>query len=325
MEEIMKYILTALIITALGISCDMTGIIEDRGSLNLLINDSASRSLVPEISMDADSYQISGLGPDDNVLNLITSQTQNIIDELLTGDWFIVVEALNSDGDIIGHGSGNIAVQGGTTVSAHISVTPLEGFGTMGLTVFWNTEDVADPVISARLIPTSGSDITVSFGSITTETTLSTATSDTSLATGYYTLVIQLLDSDTIIMGSVEAVRIIADQTSSGSFDFTEVNSIGGTIDIEIDVDMENPIELNLTGTEETLTEGSSMSVTVSAPSETTSIAYQWYINGSSEGSGSTVSIGSTLSQGYYRLDVIAISADGNRSGSTNHTFTVTN
>jgi hypothetical protein len=289
--------------------------------MNISINEESSRTLAPQISMDADSYQISGVGPDGSIIDLLSTEKQNLVEDLTIGDWFIVIEALNADGTIIGYGSGTVTVSGGETVTAYIAVTPLEGTGTLDLSVTWETADVVNPVVSAKLITDSGAETILAFSSSAS----GSSSCSTTISTGYYTLILQLLDTETVVMGSVETVRIVADQTTYGTFDFTEVNSIGGTIDIEIDVDMENPIEVSLSGTVETLPMGSSMSITASAPLETISVSYFWYVNGSSAGIGSTQSIGSTLSPGIYRLDVIALNSDGSRSGSQNHTFTVTN
>jgi len=314
----MKYIITALIITALGISCDMPE--TTVGSMNLSINNVDGRSLLPDISMDADSYSITGMGPGDNTFTLDTSAEQNLVEDLSPGDWNISIDALNLNGLIIGQGSGSVTVVRGETTAVNITVTPLSGTGMIDLGVLWDTADLANPVISARLVPYTGTEIIPVF----TESVPGSSNSSTTVGSGYYTLILQLLDTDEIVMGAVETVRIAAEQITSGSFDFTEVNSIGGSIDIGIDVDLDNPIEVSLAGTLDTMVMGSSMSVTASAPLETESINYFWYVNGSPSGTGSIVTIGSSLNPGVYRLDVIAIMADGSRSGSTNHTFTVT-
>lgn len=313
----MKPTLTVLLIIVLGTSCHIPDLTV--GSMNLSINNVNSRTLAPDIIMDAHSFQIHGDGPDGETFNLVTSQEQNLIQDLKTGDWNISIEALNPDGLIIGSGSGAVTVPGGETVAANIVVTPLDGTGALDLTVSWDTADVVNPIVSAKLIPVAGDDIPLTFA----ETVPGTSNSTITVSTGYYTLILQLLDTDTVVMGAVETVRIAADQTTYGSFDFTEVNGIGGTIDIIIDVDLDNPIEVTLTGTLDTLVMGSSMSVTASAPLETVSIDYTWFINGSLAGNGAALDLGSTLNPGIYRLDVIAQTADGSRSGSVNHTFTV--
>ncbi len=315
----MKYILTALIIIALGISCDMPDTTTE-GSINLSINNVDGRSLLPVFDMDADSYVIEGIGPSSSSFTLNTASVSNLIEELYPGDWTISIDALNVNSQVIGQGSGAVSVSRGETSSVNIIVKPLDGTGPLDLTVLWDINDIADPVVSARLIPYSGSEISPLF----TETAGGISSSLTTLDAGYYTLILQLFETDTVVMGAVETVRIVAEQTTAGTFDFTEVNSVGGTIDIGIDVDLDNPIEVSLTGIVDTMVMGSSMIVTASAPLETETISYMWYVNGSSAGSGATVTVGSTFDPGIYRLDVIALATDGSRSGSSNHNFTIT-
>ncbi|MCK5152949.1 MAG: hypothetical protein KAQ93_01200, partial [Spirochaetales bacterium] len=52
-------------------------------------------------------------------------------------------------------------------------------------------------------------------------------------------------------------------------------------------------------------------------------INYQWYLNGGFTGTGETLTFGMDLRSGTYRLDGVAISEDGKRSGSAFHSFTV--
>lgn len=314
----MKNIITALIIMTLAISCNMPD--TSVGSMNLLINNVDGRSLLPDISMDADYYKITGNGPVNSSFTLDTSLEQNLIEDLAPGDWTISIDALNANGLVIGRGNGTETVNRGETINLNIAVTPLEGSGQLNLRVHWDTADLANPVVSGRLIPFIGSEIIPEF----TESVPGSLNSTTTIEAGYYTLILQLLDTDTVVTGAVETVRIAAEQATTGSFDFTDVNGIGGTIDIGIDVELDNPIELSLAGTVDTIVMGSAMTVSATAPLETETINYSWYINGSSTGSGSVITIGSALNPGIYRLDVIALTADGSRSGSTNHSFTIT-
>jgi len=313
----MKHILAVLIVLMSVIACDMPDI--TMGSMSLSINSADSRTLIPDIVMDAHSFQISGAGPAGSSFYLETSESQNLVQDLAVGDWTITIDAMNIDGLLIGRSSSDVTVIGGQTIAVKMTVTPLEGNGDLDLTVFWDTADVANPNVNATLLPSAGPGISLVF----TESVPGTSNSATTLSTGYYTLILQLLDTDTVVMGAVETVRIVADQTTSGIFDFTEVNGVG-TIDIEIDVDLDNPIEVALAGTLDTMVVGDSMTVTASAPLETEIITYSWYVNGSPAGNGETLAFGSTLNPGVYRLDVIALSSDGSRSGSTNHAFTVT-
>ena len=63
------------------------------------------------------------------------------------------------------------------------------------------------------------------------------------------------------------------------------------------------------------------MTVTAGVPEDTGSVTCTWYLNGLSQATGSSCTLGAGLSQGSYRLDVTVMSADGNRPGSATHTF----
>lgn len=314
----MKKIAFTILIAAAFLSCEIIDM--KTGSLNLLINDSVSRMLLPEISMDAYSFQIRGTGSDGGSFVLDTLDSENLVDGLAPGDWDIEVDAYNEGHLLIGYGSRTVTVYRGDTTPASIAVLPLAGTGTLDLSLLWETGDVSDPVIAASLIPAAGGSVPLGFSSA--DPGYAEATSI--LETGYYTLILQLLDGDTVVMGTAETVRIAADQSTSGSFDFSDVNSVGGGIDMGIDVDMKEPIDIVLAGTVDSMTAGGSFTATASSPGETEAISYSWYLNGSSLGSGSSMSLGSSLNPGVYRLDVIALNSDFTRSGSVNHTFTVT-
>lgn len=279
-----------------------------------------SRTIGPDISMDAYSFQIRGTGPAGASFVLDTLNQDVLIENLTPGDWSLDIDALNNGGLVIGFGSGSVTVFGGDTSAASIPVYPLEGTGNLSLSMIWETTDVANPQISATLLPSSGGSIPLTFS----ESSPGTAAAASTLEAGYYTLLLQLLDTDTVVMGTAETVRIAADQTTTGAFDFSDVNSLDGSIDLGIDVDMKTPIDIVLAGTLITMTAGSTFNATASSPAETETITYDWYLNGSPLGSGSIMTVGTGLNPGIYRLDVIALNSDFSRSGSINHTFTVT-
>jgi uncharacterized protein (TIGR02145 family) len=125
-------------------------------------------------------------------------------------------------------------------------------------------------------------------------------------------------------MGAVEIVRIVKDETSSGTFDFTQINQGTGTVQMSIAAEMGDPIDISLSGQQDQIAEGGSMTVTASVPPEAGNVTYVWYINGESQNTGESFTV-SGLPTGVYRLDVTAISTDGKRAGSENCAFSVGN
>jgi hypothetical protein len=294
------------------------------GTLVVQINASVAQSLLPDIDMLPASYIVAGTGPGGATFQTSPTATSPvIITNLKYGDWTVTVDALNKDGDIIGRTQqpAIAAVHAGQNTIVNVTVKPLEGYGTLSLTVTWNTSIIENGNINAQLVPTAGSTITLNFGS----TTPGIATySSSTIPTGYYTLVLQLQEGITPVMGAVETVRIAKDATTSGTFDFQQVDPVGGQITVNITPEMNNPIAITLAGSVNEITEGSTMTVTASVPADTGNVVYTWYLNGASKATGPSYTVGSSLPAGYYRLDVTAIAANGSRAGSASHSFQVT-
>jgi hypothetical protein len=293
------------------------------GVLVVQINSSAAKSLLPDIDMKPASYIVTGSGPNGSTFETPPATSSPVVIKNLTyGDWTVTVDALNAAGTVIGRSSqpvvATVHVDQSTTVN--ISVKPLQGYGTLNLTVIWNTASVENPKINAQLVPTAGSALTLSFGTVKP----GTATySSSTIPTGYHTLVIQLQDGSTVVMGAVESVRIVKDAVTSGSFDFQQVNPASGQITVNITPAMSDPIAVTLAGQVNEIQAGSTMTVTASVPADTGNVVYTWYVNGASKAVGASYTVASILPAGFYRLDVTAFAADGSRAGSASHNFQV--
>jgi hypothetical protein len=212
-------------------------------------------------------------------------------------------------------------VHTGALTSLAISVTPLSGNGTLNLDATWVSADVPTPSIDAQLLPAAGSSIPIAFVMGTGSATCS----NSSIASGYYTLSLKLLDNGVLVTGAVEVVRIVKGQTTSGSFDFTKVNKGTGDIAVTITPAMSDPLSVTLTGQLAALASGASMTVTAAVPAGVGNVTYIWYLNGESKTAGVSpnLTLGSALAAGFYRLDVTAFTAQGLRAGAATHRFTV--
>jgi hypothetical protein len=295
------------------------------GTLVVQINTSTAKSLLPPINMTPASFVVSGSGPDSGTFNQPGTSSPVVVPNLKYGSWTVTVDALNAAGTIIGRGQQVATILTGQNTPVSVTVKPLNGYGTLSLTVTWNSAAVGSPAIEAQLVPAgSGSTLNLSFSSSTVGSVTTATSSSSTIPTGYYTLVLQLKDSGTLVMGAVEAVRIVKDQVTSGSFDFQQVNSTGGQITVNITPEMSNPIAVTLNGQTAQITQGSSMTVTASVPAGTGNVVYAWYVNGEVKATGQSYTVASTRPAGYYRLDVTAFSADGKRAGSASHNFEIT-
>ncbi len=290
------------------------------GSLVVNVGPLGAMTLLPPIDMVAASYKITGTGPNSGSFQQSTASGQATISDLAFGLWTITVEALNVEGTVIGQGQGSVTVQAGKTVSLQVSVLPLTGFGNLQLTVSWTAADIQSPAVVAQLLPASGSAIPLTFSVPGSGTATCTKTN---IGTGYYTLTVELRDNGVLVMGAMEIARIVKDQTSSGTFDFTQINAATGSIAVNITPLLDNPIAVTLSGQQATLASGAQMTVTATVPAGTGNVAYVWCLNGVSKATGASFTVGSGLAAGVYRLDVSAFTADGKRAGSASHQFQV--
>ncbi len=309
-------VVAALAITGCGNLLDPAA----GGSLTVNVGDAVSRTLLPALSMEAASYTVSGLGPEGASFSVSASGGTATLTELAFGEWVVTVDAYNAEGMLIGSGQATATVHTGQTTTVAVTVVPLSGSGTLSLTVGWSVAQVETPAILASLIYPEGTSTSLGF---TVAGSAASYTSST-VPTGYQTLTVQLLDSGIPVMGAVEVVRIVKDQTTTGVYSFTVVNEPGGSIQVNIDPELADPIPVSISGVPSTLEGGSSVTASATVGDGTSGVVYVWYVNGVSQGTGSSYSVGGGLAVGYYRLDVTAFSADGTRAGSATATFQVT-
>lgn len=268
----------AALLLALMVGCPNPVGWHKSGSLTVSIkNNINAKTLLPSISMDAASYTINGAGPKGATFSASTSGDPVTVDGLALGSWTITVNALNAGSTVIGQGQGTVAVNAGENAVLAIAVTPLSGMGSLNLTVIW-AASLQKPSIQASLTPSpSGSVIVLDFGAISgTHATYSSST----IPAGYYTLTLQLLGNNLTEAGAVEVVRIVAGQTTSGTYSFV------GTVVVNITPALANPIPVSISGVPPTVPVGTSMIATASVGDGTTDVDYTWYLNGGSPGSG---------------------------------------
>lgn len=314
-----------LALVAILSSCSLagTGIDGDEGSIAITLHEATAKTLLPPIDMVPASFDIIGTGPAGKSFSRSTSGSSVVVSKLAFGTWNVTVTAKNAGDTVIGRGTGTATVVTGQQTPLAITVTPVAGTGSFDLRVTWTAADVQTPSIDAQLLPSSGSAIPLAC----TMASGSSSCLKAGIPNGYYTLLLKLLDNGVLVMGAVEVVRIVAGQTTTGTFDFTRINKGVGGIAVSITPPNGDPIAVTMAGQSPSLAVGASMTVTASVPPSVGNVAYVWYLNGESKAVGSTGSpsfvLGDTLEAGYYRLDVTAFTADGLRAGAATHGFTV--
>jgi hypothetical protein len=270
--------------------------------LTLSTTEMKAKTFVPPLDMEVHHYDVSGTGPDSAAFSQtgVTggSAVQNA---LLVGAWTITVNAFNEGGTLIGTGSAAVAIEAGQTSSVSVTVTPLSGKGILAVNISWTAGLIATPSVVASLTPVGGIAQALPF---TPGTDSMSYSSGSTLDMGYYWLQLELRDGAVATWGSIESVRILKDQTTTASFSLTEQNINTGSANVTIIPAIQNPITITFTGQESQLPPAVDM--TVSAAFSETGVACQWYLNGQllSGETNTSITIGSALAKGNYRLDL---------------------
>lgn len=305
--------LMVTIILAFGLfSCNITNSDNKTGKMDLSITEKVSRTILPELSMEPASYEITGTGPDSATFTEISTDASVTVDKLAFGEWTVTVTAFNQDGTAIGLGSNSITVHSNETSNLTVVVTPLSGTGSLDLTLNWIEADVDSPEVVASLLPSNGTATDLVFTLNKDNATYSGIDIDD----GYYTLTLQLLDNGILTLGTVEVVKIVKGQITIGIFTFDNIKEAEGTINTNIDIKMENPLDVLIVGATENKPENESFSLTASVSDYTDNVTYVWYVDGNSAGTGETFNFDDSWVLGPYDVSVTAFSIDGSRAGS---------
>jgi hypothetical protein len=275
--------------------------------LNFSTTEMGARTITPPLDMDVASYNISGSGPDSATFSqtgvTATSVAQNA---LLVGAWTISVDAFNAGHDLIGTGSSAVAISAGQTSAATVTVAPLSGTGTFAVDIAWTPGLISSPSVVATLTPAGGTaqGLTFAVGTFAVGADSASYSSGNTLSAGYYSLTLQLLDGPTEVWGFFEAVRILKDQTTTASLSLTSADLHTGGIDLTITPAMADPITVSFSGQQSQLPPGTDM--TIIATTSEVPDTYQWYLGGVPlpGQTSSSITIGSSLTQGNYRLDL---------------------
>ncbi len=288
--------------------------------LRIVFADEFSRTLVPDVDMTAASYVVTGQGPDAESFSRTTTGGSIDIEELKVGLWNITVEALNAEATVIGMGTGQVTLAAATPATISVKVKPLNGYGTLAITVNWPAADVASPAVTAQLTPASGAARNLAF-TLGTGTATSTTTD---IPTGYHTLSLQVLDGGVLVAGAIEIVRILKNKTTAGTFTFDQVNPVTANVQVNVDPQLDEPLVVSLAGQQATVVEGTGFTVSASVAGFAGNVVYTWYLNSVFKATGSSFAVPANLEPGFYRMDVTAIAADGSQAGSATASFTVT-
>jgi hypothetical protein len=290
------------------------------GTLAISISEEVStRNLVPALVMSPASYVISGSHGTEVFTRTVDSSASTVtVEKLSFGSWAITVEAYNNDPTptLIGTGTAadvNIATNSTTAVS--IAVQALAGTGSLSLAASW-TGTVDSGTLTGTLTPAGGTAIAFSL-----DPSLGPYTK-TDLATGYYALSLQLIERGTAVAGATETVRIVKDQTTSGTISFGDVRGAGGSLAVSFTTNMQNPIPVSVGRSSATISTMGRLNFSAARTDQSAASPFAWYVNGADPSlvsglkTDSSLSLPTDLVTGYYRVDALASVAGQGGSGS---------
>jgi len=287
---------------------------QPEGSLSFAISSKdmiKARTLKPGLDMVIVSYDISGIGPKGSSFSKEDIRFNSVsFDNIMAGSWAITVLGMNSEGIVIASGGVTVQIRAARVTGATVFVTPLEGKGTLAGSISWPAAAVDNSSIVSTLTVNGGDPSEIVFIMSVDDPSASFIFSEAD--PGYFIFIIKLLDGDTAVWESVEAVRIISGEITKGLYDITKDDIDNGIyygdLVLGIESDMENPIDITFDGVQNELKKGSDMTVTALTSDDVNT--YQWYISGKpiiGEDS-ETITIGNSLPGGVYRLYLLVTS-----------------
>ena len=293
------------------------------GSLRINLENDSPRSILPDdFSLEIASYRITGKGPAGAVLDITTSKTSTTVDGLMIGEWELNATALNEDGIPLVEGSTTVRITGRNT-SATIYLDELIGKGDITLNLSWDAEVLSeDPRIEVEFEPEYG-DMEIE---ALTEHSIDIAGGravykGTGYPSGSFRLSARLYEGekDVPLAGFTEAVRIADGQESIGNieFDLDKFPSEPSTIELVNITGV--PVQLTITGLNDTVTADVPVTVSLTSDSDIGSFQISWHLDGGYLGEGESIELIPTV--GTHRLDAIASTSRTGSTGSASFNF----
>jgi len=263
---------------------------EAEGLLEVRIEDGIdNRGIQPNLDMTIIDYHITISGPGETQSQTISEgESTASFSSLEPGEWTVTVNARNGDDPpvVIATGETAAAVLNEQTTTVDITVLPVEGQGTLNLTIDWPAGLLTAADVTASLTPDSGTeqDISDQF-TIDTGVDPNTASYMGSWDAGYYTLNLFLTDEGSQVWGDMIAVRIIAGETSIGQYSLQEselnlVEILGGTFEVNVGSNLQNPYTITLNGQQGEIGPAEDMTINAVLDPAGSPDSYEWYLDG---------------------------------------------
>jgi alpha-tubulin suppressor-like RCC1 family protein len=263
--------------------------LQNHGSLVLeLDSDMEAKSIDLQTSVEITQYNIRGKGPGNETFEVlgVTSTTHTQMN-LIPGEWKIDVVGVNNSHKELSIGTKTVTIAERKTTYTSILCIPLEGEGTVTLTLTWPTSEIGTPRIEAwiqmvrdihdEMIRDEDNTITMTPGT-------GTATGTKNVQAGTYVVGIELYDdygSGKLVWSTMESPRIYAGQTSAGAWNLTssDISSIeSGGVNVNVESFINERIDVQINATVTQSAEGAI--IKTQATLEPDPSIYKWYLDG---------------------------------------------
>jgi hypothetical protein len=214
----------------------------------------------------------------------------------------------------IGEGQKEVTITRGSTSETSVSIVPITGKGTFTFTIDWTGNIVRPLQFEAFLTPETGSTkVLVDTSDIAISNSVATITVD-DLDIGYYEFSYILKDGETQYAGNFHEVRILAEQSSSGT-EVIPVSPLG--ISVSIINERKNPFVVTIVSDDFIMERSSTQSFSVPSAH---GVSYQWYLDGVKIAEANDISYqvdGNWIAYGWHNLSVRVKKAEGGFSSGT--------
>jgi len=304
--------IVALVLVAVLGGCASLLPTKDTGSITLSIKDVVGiLTWLPGADMEITEYHFTGAnGGESFDVTLVKPDDTIVMDNLVKGSWTCLVEGLNVGDEVVGtSGVQIVVVENNQNSDLYVTIIPISGVGTFGVTIDYPEAEVPTPSYEAEIKPYGGA-----YGAITMTDNGDTYTfTDPAMTNGYYVFRFVLMNEGDVVWGIAKTFRVVTGYTTTGAVTITadEIQS-GGEITLYISEDMDEDITMSfdVAPEDEVLVDGN---IVISVlPDDLAS--YEWYFNGDVVGGETAPVIDfdcTGLLEGSYRLDVVADDGGG--------------
>ena len=280
------FAIISAIVLLVVFGCSINPEMKENVVIQFVESDISAYSITPSIDMEIIEYVVTGdgrqnLGPyiivkPDNLLTLTVKK----------GDYNLYVSGQNSIGDEVGYGIDTFSVQPGQVTVVSVTVSPVIGQGTFEANITYSPlEIIANPMMDVKIKSVSAGGFTDISGDFIYDSDVSSGWWNYSglYEAGWNLLILKIMDGLTPVHGIVDSVRIVQGEITTLTLNLSENDfNLVGEIDGGIIEEMDNPIDIVLSGVQDNLALGSTMNIQ-SIPSEIVD-SFLWFVNGDEQG-----------------------------------------